>query len=148
VHAYNPTFQIQGELYHLQGPLNPQAGNDPMYAQYFIYDPDETTRLRSAYNTNLSQSLLRELDAMIRQFNPYYRIFQTAREVLSEISNSRLTRIVITPRLQLIMEKGADRRRENLPVVDEIALLIPGEKDKPGSREIIFIARPARDTPN
>jgi hypothetical protein len=58
-----------------------------MYAQYFIYDPDEATRLRFTYNTNLSQSLLRELDAMIRQFNPYYRIFQTAREVLSEISN-------------------------------------------------------------
>jgi hypothetical protein len=88
-----------------------------------------------AHNTNLSQSLLRELDAMIRQFNPYYRIFQTAREVLSETSNSQLTRIVITPRLQLIIEKGADRRRENLPVADEIALLILGEKDKPGSRE-------------
>ena len=72
---------------------------------------------------------------MIRQFNPHYRIFQTAREVLSETSNSQSTRIVIMPRLQLIMEKGADRRRENLPVADEIALLIPGEKDKPGSRE-------------
>jgi hypothetical protein len=66
MHAYNPTFQIQGELYHLQGPLNPQAGNDPIYAQYFIYDPDEATRLRSIRNTNLSQSLLRELDAIIR----------------------------------------------------------------------------------
>jgi hypothetical protein len=33
------------------------------------------------------------------------------------------------------MEKGADRRRENLPVADEIALLIPDKKDKPGSRE-------------
>jgi hypothetical protein len=66
MHTYNPTFQIQGELYHLQDPLNPQAGNDLMYAQYFIYDPDKTTRLRSAHNTNLSQSLLRELDAMIR----------------------------------------------------------------------------------
>jgi hypothetical protein len=58
-----------------------------MYAQYFIYDPDKATRLRSAYNTNLSQSLLRELDAMIRQFNPYHRIFQIAREVQSEASN-------------------------------------------------------------
>jgi hypothetical protein len=54
VHAYNPIFQIQGELYHLQGPLNPQAGNDLMYAQYFIYDLNEATRLRSAHNTNLS----------------------------------------------------------------------------------------------
>jgi hypothetical protein len=55
---------------------------------------------------------------------------------------------VITPRLQLIMKKEADKRRENLPVADEIALLILDEKDKPGSREVILIARPARDTPN
>jgi hypothetical protein len=55
---------------------------------------------------------------------------------------------VITPRLQLIIEKGADRRRENLLIVDEIALLISGEKDKSDSREIILTARPARDTPN
>jgi hypothetical protein len=33
------------------------------------------------------------------------------------------------------MKKEADKRRENLPVADEIALLIPGEKDKLGSRE-------------
>jgi hypothetical protein len=50
---------------------------------------------------------------------------------------------VITPRLQLIMKKGADRRRENLPVTDEIALLIPNEEDKPDSREVILTARGA-----
>jgi hypothetical protein len=59
-----------------------------VYAQYFIYDLNEITRRQSAHNTNLSQSLFRELDAIIRQFNFYYRIFQIAREVLSEISNS------------------------------------------------------------
>jgi hypothetical protein len=43
------------------------------------------------------------------------------------------------------MEKEADRRRENLPVANKIALLIPGKEDRPDSREIILIARPARD---
>jgi hypothetical protein len=33
------------------------------------------------------------------------------------------------------MEKEADRRRENLLVVNEIALLISDKKDKPSSRE-------------
>jgi hypothetical protein len=47
---YNPIFQIQGELYYLQGPLNPQASGEPVYAQYFIYDPDEVTRRRLARN--------------------------------------------------------------------------------------------------
>jgi hypothetical protein len=46
------------------------------------------------------------------------------------------------------MEHGTDQRRENLPVADEVALLIPNEKDKPDSREVILTARPARDTPN
>jgi hypothetical protein len=85
---------------------------------------------------------------MIRQFNSHYRIFKTAREVLNETSNSQLTRIIITPRLQLIMEKRADKRRENLLIANEIALLIPGEKDKPGSRKVILTARPARNTSN
>jgi hypothetical protein len=66
---------------------------------------------------------------MIRQFNSHYRIFKTAREVLNETSNSQLTRIIITPRLQLIMEYDANQRRENLPVADEIALLLPGKEN-------------------
>jgi hypothetical protein len=66
----------------------------------------------------------------------------------SWIARFQQTRIVITPRLQLIMEKGADKRRENLPMADEIALLIPGEKDRPSNRKVIFIARSARDAPN
>jgi hypothetical protein len=41
------------------------------------------------------------------------------------------------------MKKEADRRRENLPVINEIALLILNEENKPDSREIIFIARGA-----
>ena len=38
------------------------------------------------------------------------------------VSNKRY--IVITPQLNLIIEKGADRRRENLPTTNKIALLI------------------------
>ena len=46
------------------------------------------------------------------------------------------------------MEHGADQRRENLPVADEIALLLPGEENDRPQREIILTARPARDAPN
>jgi hypothetical protein len=46
------------------------------------------------------------------------------------------------------MEKEADKRRENLPVADEIALLISGKEDRPGNREVILTARSARDAPN
>jgi hypothetical protein len=85
---------------------------------------------------------------MIRQFNPHYHIFKTAREMLNEISNSQLTRIIITPRLQLIMEHNTNQRRENLPMADEIALLLLSEKNDRPRREIILTARLTRDAPN
>jgi hypothetical protein len=116
-----------------------------VYAQYFIYDPDKAARLRFGRNTTLSLSLLRGLDDIIRQFNPHYRLYQTAYEVLRATSNSQPTRIVISPRLNLIVKKDADQRRENLPVVSEVVLLLPGEDDRPSRRNLILTARPARD---
>jgi hypothetical protein len=46
------------------------------------------------------------------------------------------------------MEYGADQRRENLPVADEVALLLLGEENDRPRREIILTARPARDVLN
>jgi hypothetical protein len=46
------------------------------------------------------------------------------------------------------MEYGTDQRRENLPVADEIALLLSGKKNDRPRREIILTARLTRDTPN
>ena len=34
------TFRIQGELYHLMGSLLPADGQDPAFAQIYIYDSD------------------------------------------------------------------------------------------------------------
>jgi hypothetical protein len=68
--------------------------------------------------------------------------------MLNEILNSQLTRIIITPRLQLIIEHGTDQRRENLPMADEIALLLLDEENDRPRREIILTARPARDALN
>jgi hypothetical protein len=42
------------------------------------------------------------------------------------------------------MEKGAYRRRGNLPMAHEVALLIPGEDDKQGNHDLILTKRPAQ----
>ena len=52
-----------------------------------------------------------------------------AKERLKNDLVSNKKRIVITPQLNLIMEKGADRRRENLSTINEIVLLIFEEDD-------------------
>jgi hypothetical protein len=46
------------------------------------------------------------------------------------------------------MKHGADQRRENLLVIDEVALLLPDKENNRPRREIILTARPARDVPD
>ena len=34
-------YRLHGELHHITGTLHPAPGRDPMYAQLYIYDPDQ-----------------------------------------------------------------------------------------------------------
>ena len=52
--------------------------------------------------------------------------------------------IVITPQLNFIMEKGVDRRRENLSTVNEIVLLIFEEDGQAPGRDLVLILRADR----
>ena len=36
-------------------------------------------------------------------------------------------RIILNPQMRLVLEEGADRRRENLPTSDEVAVIFPDE---------------------
>ncbi len=70
------------------------------------------------------------------------------KERLKNDLGSSGSRIVITPQLNLIIEKGVDRRRENLPTVNKIVLLILKEDGQAPGRDLVFILkadRPAAD---
>ncbi|RPA95627.1 hypothetical protein L873DRAFT_1562305, partial [Choiromyces venosus 120613-1] len=51
-------FQIHGELYHVQGPLNPLPDHQPRFAQLFLYDPQFAANLRQRHHTNLDAGIL------------------------------------------------------------------------------------------
>ena len=46
--------------------------------------------------------------------------------------------------MRLIMESGADRRRENLPTSDEVAVILADEFDGASRRDIVLAVRPPR----
>ena len=74
-------FQIHGELYHLQGPLDTTAGQAPRYAQLYFYDPVYATNARLQANTELDGTILRRLlDMLNNARNPYIPLYQIARE--------------------------------------------------------------------
>ena len=47
--------------------------------------------------------------------------------------------------MRLVLEEGADRRRENLPTSDEVAVIIPDENGGPSCRDIILAERSGPD---
>jgi hypothetical protein len=75
-------FQIHGELFHYQGPLQPIAGKVPAFAQLFFYDPEYSTGLRIDRYPDLDRSILLKLLQMLTDVNPFIDIYKTARERL------------------------------------------------------------------
>ena len=136
-------FQIHGELYHLQGPLEADSENSAQYSQLFFYDPAYAAELRHRRNQNLDLSILQELTEMLHRVNPFIPMYKTAREQLREANNSQV-RVILTPQLRLILEDQTDHRRYNLPTTDEVAVIIPEETNQPTRRDIRLANRGAR----
>jgi hypothetical protein len=85
----------------------------------------------------LNYEILHRLDAMLRHCNPFIGIYTTAHERF--LAQNGPFRILLSLQMRLIMETGADRRRENLPTANEVALVIPDEFEN-GSRCDIVVA--------
>ena len=136
-------FQIHGELYHMHGPLRPGPDQTPAYAQLYFYDPAYATEIRARRNRNLDPQLLRQLTDMLHEVNnPFIQLYKTAAERLADqqVPGSQL-RVVLNPQMRLVLEAGVDRRRENLPTVEEVAVIIPDETGDPSGRDIILASR-------
>src|SRR5271169_6517441 len=75
-------FSSMKRYNHQIGTLEPEPGNHPVYAQYYLYDGDDATEHRFARNPDLDQNILRALEPMLRAHNPFRKTFQFAYEVL------------------------------------------------------------------
>jgi hypothetical protein len=124
-------FQIQGQLCHLHGPLEPNTDATPAYAQVWFYDPEMANqyrmgRVNTARNAKINGPILGMLTDMLQRCNPFISIYATAREQLLALEQ-RLTpvEVLFTAEMRLIQEVGADHRRENLPTTSEVAAIIP-----------------------
>jgi len=73
--------------------------------------------MRNANNRDrLDEGLLTDLDAMLRECNPYFEIYKDIREITRDYeAHHPDMRVGITPQLKLFLETGQDRKRENLP---------------------------------
>ena len=136
-------FQIHGELFHLQGPLQSTDLASAQFAQLYFYDPELATNIRVGhYNGILQASILQRLTKELIVINPFIAIYKTAKERLdAESDTDQALPVLLNLQLRLIIEQGADKRRENLPTSNEIAIIIPDEYPVAGYRDIVLADR-------
>ena len=146
-------FQIHGELYHLQGPLQPPHDGISAFAQLYFYDPAYAAQASYTSHPRLDHNFLQNLTIMLHEVYPYIAIYKTAKEIAKEgldaISSSQSeVKVVLNPQLRLVMETSTDRQRENLPRSDEIAVIIPDEYGEAGFCDIVLAKRNGNQNDN
>ncbi|RIA89653.1 hypothetical protein C1645_824534 [Glomus cerebriforme] len=64
-------FKIHGQIYHHIGTLLPDEGQNPVFAQLYIYDTNHENSNRLCVIHNLNAEILQSLQYMLDTYNPY-----------------------------------------------------------------------------
>lgn len=115
------SFRIQGELCHWSGSLTPGEGEEPVFAQLYIYDPATTLETQHSNNSGLNPLTLQKLQDVLWDSHPYTAIYCHAHKLLQQQEGSTGLSI----RLHCI----GDKWYYNLPIANKDAVIIPGNED-------------------
>lgn len=144
-------FQIHGALYHRTGPLEHDANIRPQFAQIFLYDPEDAIeqQLRTRPGGHvllqvIDPRLFKELLDMLHECNPfiaiYHTIYERLKDAVAHIPAEQL-QVLLIPRMELMCTSGADTQRHNIPIANEVAMVIPDEYGIASHRDIILASR-------
>ncbi|KAI5420168.1 hypothetical protein KIW84_044089 [Lathyrus oleraceus] len=128
-----PNFRIQGQSCHRIGSMLPMPGQNPRFAQLYVYDTENEIENRMhgfRSKSGVDVNIVRKLSEMLYEHNVHAQSFRMARDRLCEEGVSDL-------KLRLISERRNDGRIYNQPTVSEVAALIVGDVDTAEKRDII-----------
>ncbi|KAI5411923.1 hypothetical protein KIW84_056843 [Lathyrus oleraceus] len=128
-----PNFRIQGQSCHRIGSMLPVPGQNPRFAQLYVYDTENEIENRMhgfRSKSGVDVNIVRKLSEMLYEHNVHAQSFRMARDKLCEEGVSDL-------KLRLISERRNDGRIYNQPTVSEVAALIVGDVDTAEKRDII-----------
>jgi hypothetical protein len=124
-------LRIQGKIYHCIGPLHPDVGCPPQFAQLYIHDTEHEIDNRGRVMTNrIDKGILGQLQNEMHEHNAYVRSFRAiASHMDCEVRNIILR----------ASNKGQDARRYNLPTASKVAAIIPGDGTEQVDRRNIVV---------
>ena len=119
-----PNFKILGKLHHRIGSIGQPEDNKPKFAQLYFYDQENEVDNRLEFQKKkLKPEIIKILQNMLRENNPYIKSLKSALDICSTNSDLRL---VLHADAKL-KPKDSHTRTFNLPIGSEVAVLLPGE---------------------
>ncbi|KAF9492606.1 hypothetical protein BDN71DRAFT_1573656 [Pleurotus eryngii] len=114
-------FRILGQLCRNSAALEAECGEDPSYAQLYLYDRQVALQQRMHRNSTLLQDTMSALQNMLTVHNSYVPMFQSAFQTIQDHGD------VSDFEICFCVEKSArvHPRRINAPTADEVAMISP-----------------------
>jgi hypothetical protein len=132
--------RIHGQIYHQTTPLGQTA--NPKYSDLYFLDSAQATDFRAniEMNSGCCRTLMEELDAMLREKNPYALTYKMMRQVLEEEYVRRQAENLPHYTVGMIItcdRRNVDQRRYNCPTVNEISVVFKStDGETPAYRDI------------
>jgi hypothetical protein len=131
------TYKVPGGFYHLIGGMESAKGQLPRFLQAYVHDAANEGPNRQMQNPNLSPMHLTTLHTILERVNPYVNVF--VRAVNRFTANpTKEVHICITIGHTL---GNVDVHCYNVPMANEVAMIILGELGEVGNRDVIVQRR-------
>lgn len=134
-------YQVQGQLVHRLGPLEPDGDQPRTYAQLIVIDTRLATdqRMQHTANQRLDAEVMRSVASALDISHPYYQVYRTAHQMLraQEAANPASSNLHVALSFRASNPAEYDPRTYRAPTADEIAVLIPEGPDAEADRRDI-----------
>ena len=132
--GFNPSFRIQGQVYHCIGSMVPSTGESPKFSQiYFIDNQESQVATRCEIISGLRPDIVSSINQLLHNDNHYVQIFKIAMELFTQQDVPTNIRVVIN---ETKRPTGEHLKRYNSPMCDEVGVLMPNENAN--NRDIVL----------
>ena len=120
--GFNPSFRVQGQVYHRIGSLVPSTGESPKFSQiYFINNQQTEVATRCGIVDGLRLDIVRGITELLHDDNHYVQLIKVAKEIFEQHDEPANIRVVINENKRPV---GEHARRYNNPMCDEVGVLM------------------------
>ncbi|XP_035831966.1 uncharacterized protein LOC110870312 [Helianthus annuus] len=135
-------YRISGENYHTLGSLLPKQGDQPKFAQLYIYDTNNEVSNRKNIFSNSKKVSSASFDSLDTEIIEYLKVMLDSNNQLVKTYRRVRDRFLDNPhvdlKLRLKSKRTKDGRTYNLPTSSEVAALIVGDiEDALDNRDVV-----------